>query len=129
MLEGGISRMDPRGLPGRTVCGIVTRDAKKIFRYNARFLFCCLTRQGNLLHSAAMRALRSRVVECVRGETGGSELGRCLAGHALQCLRESAARPGPRALACVFETPHPYDNNMVSLSLTARTTRHSSLEW
>lgn len=69
--------------------------------------------QGNL-QSTAMSVLGQRVGECVRGEDGGV-LGRCLAGHALDALRKLAARAGTRAVARVFETPHPYQNNMVSV--------------
>lgn len=68
--------------------------------------------QGDL-KSVAMSALRQRVGECIAGETGGAA-GRCLASHALGTLRRLAAQPGTKAVARVFETPHPYQNRMVS---------------
>lgn len=64
-----------------------------------------------------MCALRQSVIECVR-EKGGGALGRSLVGHALGALRELAAQPGARAVALVFETPHPYLDNMVSIDLS-----------
>ncbi|CAM9133388.1 unnamed protein product, partial [Laminaria digitata] len=66
--------------------------------------------QGNL-QSTAMAVLKQCVLECVGGE-GGAALGRSLVGHALDALRECAAFPGPRAVACVLETTHPYQNKM-----------------
>lgn len=69
-------------------------------------------RQGNL-QSTAMSVLKQCVIRCVGGE-GGAALGRSLVGHALDALRECATHPGPRAVACVLETTHPYQNKMVS---------------
>lgn len=71
-----------------------------------------MMQQGNL-QSAAMSTLRQRVGECVAG-AGGGAVGRCLVGHALGALRRLAAQPGTKATARVFETPHPYQNQMVS---------------
>ena len=68
--------------------------------------------QGNL-QSPAMCTLRQRVGECAAGEGGGAA-GRCLVGHALGALRRLAAQPGTKAISRVFETPHPYQNRMVS---------------
>lgn len=60
-----------------------------------------------------MSVLKQCVIRCVEGE-GGAALGRSLVGHALDALRECATHPGPRAVACVLETTHPYQNKMVS---------------
>ncbi|CAN0424016.1 unnamed protein product, partial [Ectocarpus sp. 12 AP-2014] len=43
---------------------------------------------------------------------GGGAFGGCLTGHALGALRNLAAQPRIKAVARVFETPHPYQNNM-----------------
>lgn len=60
-----------------------------------------------------MSTLRLRIGECVAGEGGGA-VGRCLVEHALGALRRLAAQPGTKATARVYETPHPYQNKMVS---------------
>lgn len=64
-----------------------------------------------------MSVLKQCIVRCVGGE-GGAALGRSLVGHALDALRECATHPGPRAVACVLETTHPYQNKMVSTHIT-----------
>lgn len=64
-----------------------------------------------------MSVLKRCVIQCVGGE-GGAALGRSLVGHALDTLRECTAHPGPRAVACVLETTHPYQNRMVSADST-----------
>ncbi|CAM9323533.1 unnamed protein product, partial [Ectocarpus fasciculatus] len=61
--------------------------------------------------SAAFSTLKQRVGEYVASEGGGA-FGGCLAGHALGALRNLAVQPGIKAVARVFETPHPYQNNM-----------------
>lgn len=72
----------------------------------------CALRKGDL-QSAAFSTLRQHVGERVASEGGGA-FGGCLTGHALGALRNLAAQPGIKAVARVFETPHPYQNNMVS---------------
>lgn len=89
-----------------------TRRTTLIHEYFKFFGPSLAIRQGNL-HSTAMSTLRERVRECVVSEGGGA-VGRCLVGHALGSLRRLAAQPGTKAVARVFETPHPYQNMMVS---------------
>ncbi|CAN0011735.1 unnamed protein product, partial [Ectocarpus sp. 12 AP-2014] len=63
------------------------------------------------LHSAAFLTLKQHMSERVASEGGGA-FGGCLTGHALGALRNLAAQPRIKAVARVFETPHPYQNNM-----------------
>ncbi|CAM9151445.1 unnamed protein product, partial [Scytosiphon promiscuus] len=70
----------------------------------------CVIEKGNL-RSAPMISLRKRVSECLGGEGGGTA-GRHLVGRALGALGDLTARPGMKAIARVFETPHPYENKM-----------------
>ncbi|CAN0355595.1 unnamed protein product [Ectocarpus sp. 6 AP-2014] len=63
------------------------------------------------LQSAAFSTLKQHVGERVAREGGGA-FGGCLTGHALGALRNLAAQPRIKAVARVFETPHPYQNNM-----------------
>lgn len=60
-----------------------------------------------------MSVLKQLVCRCVRGE-GGAAIGCSLVRHAVGALREVAGQLGSRAVAPVFETPHPYQKNMVS---------------
>lgn len=62
-----------------------------------------------------MSSLQRCIVECV-GSDGGM-FGRTLVDYALHTLRLLAAQPGKKAVARVIETPHPYENNMVSFEL------------
>ena len=93
---------------------VARTDAERTNRTTVHlFLHAHPMRQGNL-QSTTMSMLKQCVIECIGGE-GGASLGRSLVGHALNGLRECAAHPGPKAVACVLETSHPYKTKMVSM--------------